>query len=559
MIEYTKITPEDVIRHFEQLKSDRDTWESLWQDVIDYMLPNRRSVYEGNITQGEDRSVEIYDSTATLSNIRLAAGLNSTLTNPNMMWFGLETNDLELNKEALVKEFLQKRTRKIKKAYDSSNFYTEVHEMYLDIGSLGTGVLYIEPSKSRKRVLNFKSCHIREIFIDEDPEGMVDTVMRKFTMSVKQCIQKWGEKCSDAVKELFMAGNFNTEVELLHAVFPRIERDSKKKDRKNMKYASMWIEYTTRHTIDEGGYRTMPYIVPRWLKSSGEMYGRSPAISILADIKTLNEIMYSLLLAGQMQVEPPLQVPDEGFLNINVEPRGISYYRAGTNDRIQPLDFGRNIPLTYEMVKMYQEKISDAFLQNKLELIDKREMTAEEVRARMSENARVLGPTMGRLEFEFLTVLNERVSDILENDVIDSRGQAYLDTVPNILAGEDIMLKFTSPVARNQRMQEAEAVGYFLQGVRNNSQLDPTVLDKVNWDAVVDLDAEVFGIPGEIVNDTRTVQGIRKNRAEQQAQQQQIQMQMIQLQAGKTQAETQKDTALAQKHASTAQKNAGGV
>jgi hypothetical protein len=531
-------------------------WEDLWQDVIDYMLPNRRGIYEGNSVQGEDRSVEIYDSTATLSNIRLAAGLNSTLTNPNMMWFGLETNDIEINKQPLVKEFLQNRTRKIKKAYDCSNFYTEVHEMYLDIGSLGTGVLYVESSGEPGKYLNFKSCHIREIFIDEDPNGVVDTVMRKFTMSVKQCVQKWKEKCSESVKELFLAGEFNKDVEILHAVFPRVKRDKSKKDRLNMKYSSMWIEFESRHLIDEGGYRTMPYIVPRWLKSSGEMYGRSPAISILADIKTLNEMMYSLLLAGQMQVEPPLQVPDEGFLNINVEPRGISYYRAGTNDRILPLDLGKNMPLTYEMVKIYQDKIADAFLQNKLELIDKREMTAEEVRARMSENARVLGPTMGRLEFEFLTVLNERVSDILEVEVVNTVGISYLEPRPEVLVDENISLKFTSPVARNQRMQEAEAVGYFIQGLRNNSQLDQTVLDKINWDKVTELDAEVFGVPTDILNDDRMVQAIRKNRAQQQEQQQQIQMEMLRIQAGKTQAETQKDTALAQKHSSTAEKNA---
>jgi len=556
MIEYPNITPDEVVRYFEQLRVARSMWEDLWQDVIDYMLPNRRGIYEGNSVQGEDRSVEIYDSTATLSNIRLAAGLNSTLTNPNMMWFGLETNDIEINKQPLVKEFLQNRTRKIKKAYDCSNFYTEVHEMYLDIGSLGTGVLYVESSGEPGKYLNFKSCHIREIFIDEDPNGVVDTVMRKFTMSVKQCVQKWKEKCSESVKELFLAGEFNKDVEILHAVFPRVKRDKSKKDRLNMKYSSMWIEFESRHLIDEGGYRTMPYIVPRWLKSSGEMYGRSPAISILADIKTLNEMMYSLLLAGQMQVEPPLQVPDEGFLNINVEPRGISYYRAGTNDRILPLDLGKNMPLTYEMVKIYQDKIADAFLQNKLELIDKREMTAEEVRARMSENARVLGPTMGRLEFEFLTVLNERVSDILEVEVVNTVGISYLEPRPEVLVDENISLKFTSPVARNQRMQEAEAVGYFIQGLRNNSQLDQTVLDKINWDKVTELDAEVFGVPTDILNDDRMVQAIRKNRAQQQEQQQQIQMEMLRIQAGKTQAETQKDTALAQKHSSTAEKNA---
>jgi hypothetical protein len=534
------------------LQSDRTTWEALWEDVIDYMLPNRRSIYD-DVIRGEDRSVEIYDSTATMSNIRLAAGLNSTLTNQNMLWFGLETNNQNLNKDAGVRQFLQKRTYDIKRAYDVSNFYTEVHEMYIDIGSLGTGVLYVEPSTAPDKQLNFKSIHIREIYIDENPNGVVDTVFRKCKMNVKQCIQKWDEKCSEEVKEKFNAGKLNEDVEILHAVFPRAQRNKELKDRKNMRFASMWLEYSSRHLIDEGGYNTMPYIVPRWLKSSGEMYGRSPAISILADIKTLNEMMYSYVLSGQLAVEPPLQVPDEGFMNINVEPRGISYYRAGTNDRIEPLQFGTSVVGIEHMIQMYQDKVNDAFLQNKLELIDKREMTAEEVRARMSENARILGPTMGRLEYEFLTTLNSRVTDILSNDIVYDDGTSYLDPLPSNLMEENVVLKFTSPIARNQRMQEAEAVGYFLQGVRNNQQLAPQVVDKVNWDRVTDLDAEVFGIPSDILNDDRVVQAIRQNRAQQQQQQQQIAMQMAQIQAGKTQAETAKDQALAQKHSKQAQ------
>jgi hypothetical protein len=284
------------------------------------------------------------------------------------------------------------------------------------------------------------------------------------------------------------------------------------------------------------------------------MYGRSPAISILADIKTLNEMMYSYVLSGQLAVEPPLQVPDEGFMNINVEPRGISYYRAGTNDRIEPLSFGTSVVGIEHMIEMYQNKVNEAFLQNKLELIDKREMTAEEVRARMSENARVLGPTMGRLEYEFLSTLNSRVTDILTNDVVYDDGTSYLEPLPTSLQEENVVLKFTSPIARNQRMQEAEAVGYFLQGVRNNQQLAPQVIDKVNWDKVTDLDAEVFGIPSDILNDERVVKAIRQSRAQQAQQQQEIAMQMAQIQAGKTQAETAKDQALAQKHSSNAQK-----
>jgi hypothetical protein len=168
-----KVDPSSIKERLDDLAIERYQWESIWQDVVDYMLPNRSPVI-GTITPGEDRSVEIYDSTAYNALLRLAANLNDMLTNQSSQWFMLGVDDEELAEDPTVQEWLMATTKAVRKYLDSSNFYDQVHELYMDLGSFGTGILYIEDSDDEGKYLNFKSCHIREIYIDEAVQRVND-------------------------------------------------------------------------------------------------------------------------------------------------------------------------------------------------------------------------------------------------------------------------------------------------------------------------------------------------------------------------------------------------
>ena len=119
------------------------------------------------------------------------------------------------------------------------------------------------------------------------------------------------------------------DVELVHIVRPRSIFNPKKLDKQNMPFQSVYMEYETGHIISIGGFRELPYVVPRYLKASNEIYGRSPAMNSLPDVKVLNKMVEVSLKAAQKQVDPPLLVPDDAMiLPIRTAPSSINYYRA---------------------------------------------------------------------------------------------------------------------------------------------------------------------------------------------------------------------------------------
>jgi hypothetical protein len=466
---------------------------------------------------------EIYDSLPTLATMRLAAALNSLLTNPSSKWFTLSVDDPELNSDLAIREWFDETANIILRVLENSNFYSEVNEMYIDLVAYGTGVLYIEPSKKSGKELNFSARPIKEIYLCEDAEGMIDTLVRKFKMTAKQMIEDFGlTKVSDKVQKEYEK-NPETKFVVSHFVFPRSSRSRNKKDAKNMKYASVWIENDKKHVLRVGGYEVFPYTVSRWLKETGEKYGRGPGLMAMPDIKTLNAMARTMLMAGERIANPVLQVPDEGFSDVKSAPGSIIYYDATMKARIEPLIIGANMPISAEMLTQKREAISDAFYMNQLLLLDKRELTAEEVRARQQENARILAPTFGMLNYEFLAPLIDRIISILQITV-DDTGQPILKDTPDALKNKNMKLMFISPLAKSQRVHELQAVSSVLMFAGNLANISPDVFDNVDLDKAIQIYADINGAPAAILRSPKVVANIRAVRAKSQAAKEQAAM-----------------------------------
>ena len=160
-------------------------------------------------------------------------------------------------------------------------------------------------------------------------------------------IDKFGfENFSRSTQNLFKKEPFE-EIELVHVVRPRSIYNERKEDKKNMPFQSIYFEYGEGHIINIGGFREMPYVVPRYLKASTEIYGRSPAMNALPDVKVLNKMVETALKAAAKQVDPPLLVPDDSMLSpIRMSAGSLNYYRSGSRDRIEPLNIGQQTSVT---------------------------------------------------------------------------------------------------------------------------------------------------------------------------------------------------------------------
>jgi hypothetical protein len=180
----------DLLKRFGKLVTQRQTWETHWQDVSDYMMPRKADVTKKR-SQGDKRSELIFDSSPLHAVELLSASLHGMLTNPATPWFSLKFKQSDLIDEDAANEWLEDATDKMYEAFNRSNFQQEIFELYHDLITFGTASMYIE--EDEEDVVRFSTRHIGEIYISESNKGKVDTVFRKFKLTARACIQQFGE------------------------------------------------------------------------------------------------------------------------------------------------------------------------------------------------------------------------------------------------------------------------------------------------------------------------------------------------------------------------------
>ena len=134
---------EYIKKRLDRLGQERGTWEVNWQEILDYVMPRKADIVTLR-TRGEKRTEVLFDSTAITANNLLAASLQGTLTSPSLPWFSIKLRDEELNENRDVQLWLEDTARRMYDTFNETNFNTEVHEMYLDLCSIGTAALFVE-------------------------------------------------------------------------------------------------------------------------------------------------------------------------------------------------------------------------------------------------------------------------------------------------------------------------------------------------------------------------------------------------------------------------------
>ena len=501
-----------------RLQTKRQVWESHWQEVADYMLP-RKSDVNTERSRGDKRNIKIYDATAVHSLELLASSLHGMLTSAAQRWFQLRYKEALLNESDEAKEWLEDAMDKMYIAISRSNFQTEIFENYHDLIAFGTSCLFIEEDKDD--IVRFSARHIKEIYITENEKGFVDTIYRKFKLTAKAALEKFGkDNISRDLAVKFTKAPFD-DVEIVHVVRPRSVFDPNKLDKQNMPFQSVYMEYETGHIISIGGFREFPYVVPRYLKASNEIYGRSPGMNSLPDVKVLNTMVKVSLKAAQKQVDPPLLVPDDAMiLPVRTAPGSLNYYRSGSRDRIESLNIGANNPLGLNMEDQRRRSISRTFHVDQLLIQENRTMTATEVMQRNQEKMKILGPVIGRLQQELLQPLIIRVFNIM------LRNKQFLPA-PEILVNQEVDIEYVSPVAVAQKGSQLESIMRGLEIFGSVAQIAP-VTDYIDENGLVKQIINILGLPAKMIKSDKQVQELRAVRQEQQAAQAQMQQEMMQ-------------------------------
>ena len=506
--EFKKLSKE-LKANLSQLIEKRSTWENHWQEVADYFFTRKADVNTQR-TRGDKRNIQIFDSSAIHSLELLASSLHGTLTSSANRWFSLRFKEAAINDDDSSREWLEDTTDRMYLAFSRSNFQQEIFESYHDLIAFGTSCVMIEEDDDD--IVRFSSRHIKEIYIAEDARGMVNCIYRRFKISAKAAVEKFGfDNLSRSIQNTYKSSPFD-DVDLCHVVKPREMYNSKKLDKSNMPFMSAYFEYNDDHIISQGGFREFPYVVPRYLKASNEIYGRSPAMASLPDVKVLNKIVEIELKAAAKQIDPPLLVPDDSFtLPVRMSPGSINFFRAGSRDRIEPLNIGANNPLGLNMEDQRRKSISRTFHVDQLMIQESRAMTATEVMSRNEEQMRIIRPVLSRLQSELIQPLIIRVFSIMLRNKL-------LLPPPDILQGQEIEVEYVSPLAIAQKSTELSSIMRGLEVFGSISQVTP-IQDWLNEKGLVKQIIKVLGLPAKMINSDAEVEEIKATRQEQQAQQ----------------------------------------
>jgi hypothetical protein len=427
-------------------------------------------------------------------------------------------------RSAAVQLWLSQVSHIILDVFARSNVYRVLHSMYEELGAYGTAcAILVDDFETGIRLIQLTA---GEYCIATDFNGDVTTVYRELQVTVGALVKEFGyENCSDAVKNMYTMGNLDTWVTIIHVIEPRYDRNPNMKDQKNMAWRSVYFEAGANQNkfLREGGMKKFRALCPRWAVCGGDIYGNSPAMEALGDIKQLQHEQLRKAEGIDYMTKPPLQVPTAAKnYDVNRLPGGLSYVdMAGPNSGIRTM-FETNLNLQHLLLDIQdvRNRINQTFYTDLFLMLsgqDVARMTATEVAERHEEKLLMLGPVLERLHNELLDPL---VSLTFER--LFEAGQ--LPPPPQELEGVDLNIDFISMLAQAQRAVSTNSVDRFVNNLGAIAAVKPAILDKFDEDKWVDKYADMLGIDPELIVAEDKVQALRQERAKQQQAAQQAAM-----------------------------------
>ncbi len=511
-----------IIQRFKQLVTQRKTQDDTMQQIERFVVPFRGEFFRdmGSEHEVNWRRRFIYDSTAIQACQTLAASIQGSLTSAAIKWFVLRFQDEKLNEDHEAKVWLQDTENRVYSALQESNFDMESSEFYLDLCSFGTGILTEEEivdASGRYKGIDFSSAPIRDCYFEHDFKGNVMRFYRLYQWTALQIYDKFDQ--GGMPSEIYELLDKNSDVDrkwsIIFCIYNRLDKANA--DTTNMLAPTerpngfKWVMQDDATTLgEEGGYYEMPSFAARWRKVNGSRWGHSPATVALSDIMTLNELVEAVLESVGKVVDPATITTERGLLSdLDLGRGGLTVVRS--LDEIKPYESRARFDVSALEIERLQDSINKAFFVDQLELKQSPAMTATEVQVRYELIQRLLGPTLGRLEADYLDPLIKRTFHILHRN-------KQLAPMPEIVKEREGQydIEYTGPLPRAQRQEVATSVLNWLGIVGQLAETFPQMMDNVDEDAVVIGLADMSSVPAKFRRDPKVVKKIRKERQERQ-------------------------------------------
>jgi hypothetical protein len=515
-----------ICKRLGSLKALRQPHEPVWRDCFDHTYPIRGDGLDSSISNAMDvqaRIARLADSTLTDSARLQASAIMSGMTPANSRWFGMDVGQ-ETDEERV---WFDDSAQTLWENIHAANFDAAGYEGMIDLVCAGWFCMYIDEDRERGG-FTFQLWPISSVYCATSKAGgTIDTVYRCYKLSAEQAAAEFGiENLSEATQKLAREKP-DEQVEFVHAIQPRSTYVIGAKLAKNMAIASYHVEVGQKKMARESGYHEMPVVVPRWMQIPNSVYAIGPTSEALPDARTLNTLVRMELANCDLAIAGMWIAEDDGVLNprtVKVGPRKIIV--ANSVDSMKPLQTGADFNVAFTKADQLRASIRKVMMADQLQPQDGPAMTATEVHVRVALIRQLLGPVYGRLQAEYLQALIERCFGIAYR-------AGVFAPAPQSLANREFTVRYISPLARAQKLEEVSAIDQFVAGAAQAAQVQPDVLDNVDFDAAARFRGEALGVPSSIIRSKADVQAKRDERQQQQQQaQQQAIQQQVQLSAG---------------------------
>jgi hypothetical protein len=502
-------------RNYKALDRQYQPWQAAYRDIADFIAVGRgRFMDRGELANQKTKAAEkIINPTAPEALRMLGAGLHGGLSSPARPWFQLQFVDPGMNEFKAYREWLDACEKVMYSEFKSSAFYTIVHSIYEEIGGFGTGTLFMDADPSGG--FSFHDFTAGDYRFAVGSDKLTKHWYRKYRQQACSVADDFGlENISDKVKTLLDSNPYEW-VTIYHVIEPNNDYDEGKIDSK--KFRSIYFEAKEPDLrLLETGYNEMPVVTPRWQALSNEAYGWGPGLDALGLAMAIQRSEEDSFLAGDKALSPPLGVPASmKDRMLDLSPHAKNVYEPNEGQIVPLVQVDLNALQYYDAKIMNNENRIKRIFFNELFLMianaDER-MTATEVLARNEEKMLMIGPTIERLEYEFLDPLVMRGFNILFR-------QEKLPPAPQELESVEYKIEYISILARAQKLISNQTMQTYLGTAERVAAIDPVSAEKTNWDEFLAEVADTVSLPAKIL---RSKDELDKMRAAREAKQQEM-------------------------------------
>lgn len=510
--------PKTILRRWEDLKTARMPYEQAWREIDEYFTPRRSTLLTR--PAGEIRDRHVVDATGMINVDRLSAMTFGFTVSSSMPFVrpdvgtGLIANGREADDiDGPGRDYLDRVSWGLHGHFMGarSGFTVAVPEALTDWASKATAVVWT--GRKRGFGARYQSRSIWNCWgaVNEDDE--VDTLYYAFQMPAWRVIAKWPETADLPCVKNAKQRSESALVSLLMATEPRAGGMAG-----NMALGKPFMTaillVDDKIVLEESGYDSFPYAVPRFAVRPGEFYGYGPAHLSLPDVRMLNQIMEAVIDGTEKIIDPAIMVPLRVFPKAIDRRRGRSnYFQASqlgmqnAGDAIRPLVTAGDIGIGVELIREVRRSVDFAFYVDWMRLRESGSMTATEVNDRRDMRLRGMAQITARVERDLMGPISDRTFEINDQE-------RFFGDPPDSLRGLTLNWGYTGPMALAQLQSQREAVGLVLAARQQIAATDPEAAKIVEIEEAFRVLGDSVGLPPAVLATREKMAAIREAQEE---------------------------------------------